>query len=95
MNLWGFTPAIFDEINERFPRFLAENRADLSKVEFYIPNLVAALIHDGRARVTVLPTQERWHGVTYGEDKPQVKAALEALVGQGVYPPSLWGGSIR
>jgi hypothetical protein len=40
----------------------------------------------------VLPTAEKWHGVTYADDKPQVKAALQALVDAGVYPARLWPG---
>lgn len=95
MNLWGFTPAIYADIADRFPRFLAQNREHLGKVEFYIPNLVAGLIRDGRARVRVLPTRERWYGVTYPQDKPGVKVALESLVGQGLYPRSLWGDATR
>ncbi len=90
MNLWGFTPAVFTEIATRFPRFLLANQANLEKVEYYIPLLVAGLIHEGRARVKVLATTERWHGVTYAQDKPQVKAAIQDLVMAGVYPEKLW-----
>ena len=91
MNLWGFTPDVFTEIGTRFPRFLLASQANLEKVEYYIPLLVAGLIHEGRARVKVLATAERWHGVTYAQDKPQVKAAIQELVAAGVYPERLWG----
>lgn len=90
MNMWGFTPDVFDQIHARFPRFLAANRTNLEKAEYYIPTLVADLIHEGRARVKVLATAEKWHGVTYAQDKPQVKAAIQALVAAGVYPEKLW-----
>jgi hypothetical protein len=91
MNFWGLTPAVFDDLANEFSRFLRENRENLEKVEFYIPNFIADLIRSGRARVKVLPTNERWHGVTYAEDKPQVRAALQAMVEAGVYPAKLWG----
>ncbi len=91
MNFWGFTPAVYDDLAYEFPRFLEANRANVEKAEFYIPNFVTELIRSGRARVKVLPTAEKWHGVTYADDKPQVKAALQALVDAGAYPAKLWG----
>lgn len=91
MNMWGFTPDVFAKLGEKFPAFLAASRANIAKAEFYIPNFVADLIHEGRARVKVLATSERWHGVTYAQDKPQVKAAIQELVAAGVYPENLWG----
>lgn len=91
MNLWGFSPRIYADLAERFPLFLSGNRANIEKAEFFIPNVVADLIRERRARVKVLATTERWYGVTYAQDKPHVKAALRALVDAGVYPESLWG----
>jgi hypothetical protein len=92
MNIWGFTPAVYEDLDGEFPRFLEANMANIDRAEFYIPNFVTGLIHAGRARCKVLPTHEKWHGVTYADDKPQVKAALQALVDAGVYPARLWGG---
>ncbi len=91
MNIWGFTPRVYADLAERFPRFLAEHHTNIERAEFFIPNVVADLIREQRARVKVLATAEKWHGVTYAEDKPQVKAALQALVDAGIYPASLWG----
>lgn len=90
MNMWGFTPDVYLRIGEKFPRFLAASRANIEKAEFYIPNFVADLIHAGEARVKVLPTTEKWHGITYAQDKPKVKAAIRQLVAAGVYPETLW-----
>lgn len=91
MNVWGFTPAVYEDLATEFPRFLEANRGNLAKAEFYIPNFVTDLIHTGRARCKVLPTNEKWYGVTYADDKPKVKAALQGLVNQGLYPARLWG----
>ena len=60
------------------------------KSEFYIPNAIQDLIDAGRARVRVLPTDDRWFGVTYREDKPHVEAAIRELVEAGRYPRGLW-----
>jgi hypothetical protein len=91
MNMWGFRPSLFAALEARFERFLERNRAGLSKVEFYLSDVVGDLVADGEARVRVLPTEEVWHGVTYAQDKPTVHAAVRDLVGRGVYPENLWG----
>ena len=41
--------------------------------------------------VDVLPTKEKWMGVTYPEDKPQVMAGIRQRVADGYYPENLWG----
>jgi len=89
MNLWGFTPELFDVLEERFPAWLAEN-GDKPKSEWYIPFVVDELIHENRADVDVLPTDSRWFGVTYREDKPFVVGEIAKLVASGEYPPSLF-----
>jgi hypothetical protein len=91
MNMWGFTPSVFAELEARFRRFLAgAGGADL-KAEFYLPVVAGELVAEGRARITVLPTSARWFGVTYRGDLPEVQAAVRALVERGEYPRRLWG----
>lgn len=89
MNMWGFTPSLFSEIEARFPLFLAGYGKDL-KAEFLLPELIGELVEEKKARIKVLPTDERWFGVTYQEDKPKVKEAIQRLVKEGVYPTNLW-----
>ena len=88
MNLWGFTPELFDELERLFPEWLAAN-GTLPKSEWYIPFVVDELIHAGRADCRVLPTDSRWFGVTYREDKPFVMAEIAKLVAAGEYPGNL------
>ena len=89
MNLWGFTPALFDALEARFPAWLAANAAR-EKAEWYIPFVVDEMVREGAAAVDVLPTDADWFGVTYREDKPLVAAALRRLVDAGEYPARLW-----
>jgi hypothetical protein len=91
MNIWGFTRSLFDELDERFPRFLVQNMENL-KSEFLLPNFVGDLVRERRARVKVLPTDEHWFGVTYQADRPRVQAAVRDLIAQGRYPENLWDG---
>jgi len=89
LNLWGFTPAVFDDLESGFARFLSERGSD-PKTEFYLPAAVDAALKAGRAEVSLLPTDEEWFGVTYREDLPRVRAAVKERVKAGLYPSPLW-----
>lgn len=96
MNMWGFTQGFVEEIARRFPEFLRDEvPQNPAKAEFYLPMTVGQLLREGKAQVKVLPTGDRWYGVTYAEDKPMVVAALKGLTDQGLYPDGLWAGSAR
>jgi NDP-sugar pyrophosphorylase family protein len=94
MNIWGFTPDLFDELEARFPLFLEANRHNLLKAEFFLPEVVGDLIREKRATVKVLPANDRWFGVTYQEDRSRVKQAIQNLIRGGVYPERLWQDSL-
>ena len=61
------------------------------KAEFFLPLAVEQLLSEGKARVKVLSSPDKWYGVTYAADKPQVVAALQEKTQQGLYPDGLWG----
>lgn len=90
LNTWGFTPGMFGELEARFPEFLQLNASNIIKAEYFLPEVVGALLADNKAKVKVLTSDERWYGVTYQEDKPLVKQAINKLVGKGIYPEKLW-----
>jgi NDP-sugar pyrophosphorylase family protein len=90
LNTWGFTPGFFTELEARFPEFLRRSAAELEKAEYFLPNVVNELLSEGKARVRVLPVEEKWFGVTHPEDRPMVQAAIRSLVQAGVYPQVLW-----
>jgi dTDP-glucose pyrophosphorylase len=89
MNMWGFTPGFMRELRDRFPAFLAKSAGN-PKAEYFLPSVVNELIQEGKARVRLLQTPEKWYGVTYQEDKPQLKAFIQAQVAAGRYPAKLW-----
>lgn len=88
MNMWGFSPQVFIQLERLFSEFLKENLNVLSS-EFYIPFAVDNLIQSGTATVEVLETTEKWFGVTYQEDKVQVQKAILSLIQHGDYPSSI------
>lgn len=92
MNMWGYRSGFLGEIRDRFPRFLEETlTSNPMKGEFFLPVTVKQLIVEGKATVKVLFSSDRWYGVTYAADKPQVVAALKAMTEAGKYPDGLWG----
>lgn len=91
MNLWGLTDSFFAEAWARFPAFLERALAeDPLKGEYYLPSVISQLIGEGKARVKVLRSTDKWHGVTYQADKPVVVAAIAEKTASGLYPDDLW-----
>ena len=91
MNLWGFTPSFLEEVAVRFPVFLAHAlQTNPAKAEYYLPFAVEALLNEGKADVKILRSPDKWYGVTYAADKPQVVAALKEKTTEGLYPDGLW-----
>lgn len=91
MNMWGFTPAIFAELEARFITFLqGVNEANAKKCEYLLPSIVDELLKEGKAEVTVLETRDKWFGVTYAEDKKSVMEAFKKLIADGVYGEKLF-----
>ncbi|MED5457209.1 MAG: sugar phosphate nucleotidyltransferase [Verrucomicrobiota bacterium] len=88
MNMWGFTPQLFSQLEKLFSEFLSENIDNLSS-EFYIPFAVDNLIQSNIATVEVLETTEQWFGVTYKEDKSYVQSAVCNLIKSGEYPSKI------
>ena len=91
MNFWGFTQSMMKEMEERFPAFLDNAlKENPMKGEYFLPGVVDQLIKEGKARVKVLRSQDRWYGVTYREDKDSVVSALQSMKDKGEYPDVLW-----
>lgn len=89
MNFWGFTPAVFKQSEPMFVEFAHKNESN-PKAEFFIPLVADELIKTGTASFKVIPTANKWFGVTYKEDKPIVQKSISELVENGTYPANLW-----
>ncbi len=91
MNFWGYTPALFDELSRGFAAFLGSlTEENAGTAEYLLPDIMDGLLSRGRLDLTVLPSEDKWFGVTYQEDIPIVKKAFADLVSQGVYPGNLY-----
>ena len=90
MNMFGFTPKLFEYLEDRFPAFLDSHKDDIDTCEYLIPTAVFEQIERNMARVEVLKTDAVWQGITYKEDKDKVVAGIKELVDNGEYVPGLW-----
>lgn len=91
MNLWVFRQGIVPAFEQGFEAFLRDTvPGNPMKAEYYLPYVPKAMIAEGKARVRVLDTDERWYGMTYREDIDAVKAAIAGMKAAGKYPEKLW-----
>ena len=92
MNMMGFTPAIFPMLEDKFITFLNKlSDNDPLKSEFLLPIAINEMLKDEVIDVEVVKTNANWFGVTFKDDREQVKNSLKKLAETGVYPNSLWG----
>lgn len=90
MNMWGLSPKFFDVLDKGFDEFLEQLDPENLKGEYLLPTIIGDLLKEGKMKVEVRKSHDEWFGVTYKEDKPDVVAALQKLIADGVYPEKLF-----
>ncbi len=89
MNLFGFTPKIFDFFDGYFADFI-HKYAESEKAECLLPEAAGLMIKKGLGRIKVYTTTERWFGMTYPEDREIVRKELAGKIKEKYYPEFLW-----
>jgi NDP-sugar pyrophosphorylase family protein len=89
MNFWCFHQSLFAPTEKLFHQFVKENSHNL-KSEFFIPIIAEDFMEHHGGSIKVIPCSSQWFGVTYKEDAPVVKACVDKLVADGIYPNYLW-----
>lgn len=87
MNLIGFTSPVFEIIESGLMEFY-HSATDI-KQEYYIPTVLDKMKSSGK-EIPVIPSIDKWFGVTYKEDKAIVEKKIQELVADGTYPSNLW-----
>ncbi len=91
MNLWGFDAAFIGTLEDQFSPWLKENLPlNPLKCEYFLPYLPHLMVQSGDARVRVIPTGEKWYGMTYQEDLAGVRQAIRSMKDAGIYPEKLF-----
>ena len=63
MNMWGYTSDFIHELESGFARFLAGLTPDQERTgEYLLPTIMGQLLKEGRARISVLETKDKWFG---------------------------------
>lgn len=89
MNMWALPAEFIGILEDGFKEFLQSLPEGDLKSEYLIPVIIGNLIKEGKADCAVLPTGDKWFGMTYHEDIPPVKEAFQKLVAEGVYPENI------
>nr|MBQ4456383.1 nucleotidyltransferase [Clostridia bacterium] len=88
MNFWCYPASFIEVLRKGFPEFL-KNMSDPLKDEYLLPIIADGMLKEG-VEFTVLPTDDKWFGVTYKEDKPAVVESFRQLIKAGVYTEELY-----
>ncbi|MBQ9086105.1 MAG: hypothetical protein IJY47_02840 [Clostridia bacterium] len=90
MNMWGFLPEIFADMEKSFHDFLRSAEPGNIKAEYALPTMVDRMIGEKKLRISVLTTDAVWFGVTYREDRSAVAEELWKMHESGIYPEHLF-----
>jgi len=89
MNQMGFTANVCNYMETYFNNFLEKSGQDNSQ-ESFLPMFVDEMMKRNLAQVRIIPTESKWFGVTYQEDKPGVKEQISKLIENDEYPGKIW-----
>ena len=89
MNIWGLPAGFIDYLEEGFPQFLQRLGEEDLTSEYLLPSIIGKMIRRGEGSVQVLPTADKWFGMTYAQDKRQTQEKIRSLIEQGAYPEQL------
>ena len=91
MNCWGFAYEYMEELKSGYVEALGTIMKDNPmKGEFYIQCPINRQLAEGSCSYEILTSSDKWFGVTYKEDKPEVVARFAELKSSGAYPINLW-----
>lgn len=90
MNMWATYPEFIDFCEEYFLRYLERNKDNLEKAEYVLPEMIGEFLEEDRAEVTILPTNDKWIGITYKEDLIPAQEAFKDMLENGYYPADIW-----
>ena len=89
MNLWGFHGDDINEMETFFNDFLRQLPDGELKAECYLPKFVNTKMENG-CEIISYTSGDKWFGMTYAEDRPDVVERLKALHAAGAYPDTLF-----
>ena len=90
MNMWATYPEFIDLCEEYFENYLERNEDNLEKAEYVLPEMIDELLKEDKAEITILPTNDKWIGITYKEDLEPAQEAFKEMFANDEYPGDIW-----
>ena len=93
MNMWYFDGrTVFNFLQEEFNSFLNKiaGTSEAETAELVIASAIGNMIQNKKCTVKVLPTSEKWFGVTFPQDREETKQKFLELEKRGVYKHKIW-----
>ena len=85
MNMWGCGQEIVPQLERCFGEFLSGIGGNELKAELALPTAFDKLIKSGEISVKVIPSHDKWYGMTHTEDMPEIKEAFADMTRKGIY----------
>ena len=90
MNLWASFPEFIDMSEDYFIKYLEKNKERLDSCEYVLPEMIGEFIEENKADVTIIPTNDKWIGITYKEDLIPAQRSFQKMFDDGLYPYDIW-----
>ncbi|MBE6154649.1 MAG: nucleotidyltransferase [Firmicutes bacterium] len=89
MLMYGLRPNIYEYIDKDIIEYF-NNQDDLSTVEYYLPTVLDDMKNKKLVDIKIIPTKDKWKGITYASDLIEFKEYLNSLIEKEEYPEKLW-----
>lgn len=89
MNLFGFTPKIFENFKSYWESFKKTSISNPTS-EALLSIAMNEIIKNNEAKMKVFTSKESWFGMTYQQDKQIVIDEITKKIESGYYPEKLW-----
>lgn len=89
MNFWVCRPSFFDYVEHEFEAFL-KDEDKIKNSELYLPIVIQDMYAENKAKVSVVPSNSQWFGVTYAEDRKFAVDQLAEMTQKNGYKTPLW-----
>lgn len=90
MLMYGLSKKVIDYIEHDIKKFLSDNKDNIDSIEYLLPNVLTEMIKKDIIKMRLIPTEEKWMGITYKEDLQSLKDYIKDLKKSGVYPDKLY-----
>ena len=90
MNMWATFPRFIDLCQEYFEKYLDKNNNNLEEAESVLPEMIGEFLQEDIAQITILPTNDKWIGITYKEDLEPAQEEFKKMLINKDYPENIW-----